>query len=120
MLSLIIVIIYALFSPFIHSFISSRKREGFSLPAHTFYYVHMKGCPYCDKMKPSWDKFKKMNDTNVITKDIEKNENPAFIKKHKIESFPTLFLADKHGSKIADYEGDRTPKSFLNFIKKHV
>lgn len=114
MLGLTLVILYALFSPMS----IPKPFEGFE-GGKTMYLIHMDKCPYCVKMMPEWKKFKQMNNTGVVVKEIEQSEDPSFVKKHKATSFPTIIMTNGN-KKIADYDGDRSAQSFLDFAKNNA
>ena len=113
-IGLALLIIHALFSPMR----TLNTLEGFE-EKKIIHLIHMNKCPYCEKMMPAWKEFKKSNKSNVIVNEVERSEDPAFVKKHGVTSFPTIIMTSG-GKKIADYEGDRSAQSFLDFAKNHA
>ena len=116
-IGLAFIILHTVISPII-SFNSSRKKEGFE-EKKIIHLIHMNKCPYCEKMMPAWKEFKESNKSGVIVNEVERSEDPAFVKKHGINSFPTIIMTSG-GKKIANYEGDRSTQSFLDFAKNHA
>lgn len=79
--------------------------------------LHWKDCGHCKKMMPEWDKFQSKNKTNVNVRKVEKDEDPALMKKHKVQGYPTILLLDEKGNKVKSYDGDRTAAAFEKFAK---
>ena len=113
-IGLALLIIHSLFSPMT----SLNTLEGFE-EKKIIHLIHMNNCPYCEKMMPAWKEFKKSNNSGVIVNEVERSEDPAFVKKHGVASFPTIIMTSG-GKKIADYEGDRSAQSFLDFAKNNA
>jgi thioredoxin-related protein len=60
-----------------------------------------------------------MNNTSIITKAIEKDEDRSLVKKYGVEGFPTILLLDSDGKKLDTYNGDRNAQSLLSYCKKN-
>ena len=95
-----------------------KMREGFGA-ASEILLLHMKGCPHCTKFMPEWSKFVSENNTGIKTRVVERQENPALIKKYNVTGFPTVILIDSNGDKVEEYKGSRTAAGLLSFCKKH-
>ena len=98
-----------------------KTKEGFS-GQKELVLVHMNGCGHCKKMMPDWEKCKAENDTGIKMRAVEMSEGdgPELCKKHNIKGFPTMILLDESGEKITNYDGERTTKDILNFLKEQV
>jgi len=79
--------------------------------------LHMEGCPHCETLMPEWNDFKSKNDTGIATKEVERKEDPALVKKHGVTGFPAILLVDGKGDKIEAYEGPRTSAGLLEFCR---
>lgn len=77
--------------------------------------LHMNGCGHCKNMMPAWKSFESNNKTGIKVSTVEQSENPALVKKHNVQGFPTILLLDSAGNKIKDYDGPRTEKGFADF-----
>jgi thiol-disulfide isomerase/thioredoxin len=93
-----------------------KVREGFE-PASEILLLHMKGCPHCTKFIPEWEKFVSKNKSGIKARAIERQENPALMKKHNVTGFPTVLLVDSKGDKVKEYKGPRTTEGLLSFCK---
>ena len=72
---------------------------------HCFYYT--------------WNKFTQMNNTAIITKAVEKDDDRALVKRYGVEGFPTILLLDSNGKKLDTYSGDRNAQGLLDYCKKN-
>ena len=74
-------------------------------------------CGWSQKFLPIWKDFtKECDNLNIQYKTIECSDNKkCFNSKYNIEGFPTILL--EVNNKIIEYNGDRTVKSLLNFVK---
>ena len=78
------------------------------------------GCIYCEKMMPEWNKFKKSSP--ITFSEVSANEmseyNPLDSEEN-IRGYPTIRLYNK-GKLVKEYDGDRSKKDILKFIKKYI
>jgi thioredoxin-related protein len=95
-----------------------KQREGFE-GRKELLLLHMEGCPHCVKLMPEWKKFISMNNTSIIPKAVEKDEDSSLVKKYNVTGFPTILLLDKNGIKLETYEGPRTAEGLLDFCKQN-
>ena len=93
-------------------------REGFEA-ASEILLLHMKGCPHCTKFIPEWEKFVSQNKTGIKARAVERQEDPALMKKHNVTGFPTVLLVDAKGNKVKEYKGPRTTEGLLSFCKSN-
>ena len=80
-------------------------------------------CGHCRRFKKNggeWEKLKnnKLLKNNCKLVDVDGDENQSEVMENDIEGFPTLILFTKN-KKIV-YNGDRTEKEILKFLKKHI
>ena len=92
------------------------QREGFE-GRKELLLLHMEGCPHCVKLMPEWKKFVGMNNTSILPRAVEKDEDRSIVKKYNVTGFPTILLLDKNGIKLETYEGPRTAEGLLNFLR---
>jgi len=108
------------------------RREGFvpvdnkrdrlaKLPELKLFYAEWCGhCRRFKKEKGVWEKLKKnskyKNKLKFTEIDCEENKTAAL--QNDIEGFPTLILFTKENKIV--YNGDRTQKDILNFLRKHI
>jgi len=87
-------------------------------PVIVFFYAPL--CGWCEKMKPDWKKFIKKSPIKygeVSTNDMMNyNSSPD---EPNIVGYPTIRLYNK-GKLVKEYDGDRSHKDILKFVKKYV
>ena len=100
---------------------NDKKSNKTKLPELTLFYAEW--CGHCRRFKKEngvWEKLKKnskfKNKLKCIEIDCEENQTAAL--QNDIEGFPTLILFTKN-KKIV-YNGDRTEKDIIDFLKKHI
>ena len=81
-------------------------------------------CGHCKKLKPIWDETaKEVNEAEgssvkmikVNCGEPNKNEtHKAIMKKYEISGYPTIKLIE--GTKVTEYEGERSKKGMLSFL----
>lgn len=81
--------------------------------------LHMEGCGHCKKLMPAWDKFAETNNTSIVTKSVEKDDDRALVKRYGVEGFPTILLLDSNGKKLDTYSGPRTTKGLLDYCQQN-
>ena len=98
---------------------NKRKRDAQVL----FFFADW--CPHCRKAKPEWEQFKEEYDGKVINEHLinclsvdctdEKNQTTAaLIKKHNIESYPTIIMLV--GDNKIDYEAKVTKSGLEQLV----
>lgn len=83
--------------------------------AAEFKLCHMNGCGHCKKMMPEWDRLGSKVGNIKITK-TEQSEDPALMKKYKVQGYPTMVLLDADGNLLETYNGDRTYSAFMEYL----
>ena len=77
-------------------------------------------CFYCQKMRPDWEKFKESSPINYSEIPVEQMSEYHPVKQEEnIKGYPTIRLYD-NGKIIKEYDGDRSHKDIMKFVKKHV
>ena len=87
-------------------------------PVIVFFYAP--GCGWCDKMRPAWNEF--ASNSNINYSEVSSEEIPNYSpspKEEVIRGFPTVRLYNK-GKLVKEYDGDRSYKDILKFVKKYV
>ena len=115
--SLLVAVVYCVFY---------RKNETFSIEepdTATITMYHVDWCGYCKKAMPEFKKLKEyhgqiINDSILHVKIVDCDEETELAEKENIKSFPTIKL--NHKSKTHEYDGDRTFKGFMDFLKKKM
>ena len=100
-------------------FMPHSRQEGMVKGRKELLLLHMEGCPHCVKLLPEWDNFTKMNDTNITTKSVERNDDQALVKRYGAKGFPTILLLDENGDKLKTYDGPRTAQGLLDFCHEN-
>ena len=100
-------------------FMPHSRQEGMVKGRKELLLLHMEGCPHCVKLLPEWDNFTKMNDTNITTKSVERNDDQALVKRYGVKGFPTILLLDENGDKLKTYDGPRTAQGLLDFCHEN-
>ena len=83
-------------------------------------FFHATGCGWCEKMKPDWNEFTSNSPINYS--EVSSDEIPNYTpspKEEVIRGFPTIRLYNK-GKLVKEYDGDRSYKDILKFVKKYV
>ena len=80
--------------------------------------LHMNGCGHCEQLMPHWNTFEANNNSEVSTQAVEMNENPALVKKYKVDGFPTILLLGENGKKLDTYNGPRTADGLSSYCDK--
>jgi len=87
-----------------------------------FVKFYMDGCPHCENMKVDWEELENelLNNydgnftiMSVNARALKTLNHPIL---NDIQGFPTIFMINERGQKIADYSGERTKNEMLNFI----
>ena len=100
-------------------FMPHSRQEGMVKGRKELLLLHMEGCPHCVRLLPEWDNFTKMNDTNITTKSVERNDDQALVKRYGVKGFPTILLLDENGDKLKTYDGPRTVQGLLDFCHQN-
>jgi thioredoxin-related protein len=100
-------------------FMPYSRKEGMVKGRKELLLLHMEGCPHCVKLLPEWDNFTNMNDTNITTKSVERNDDQALVKRYGVKGFPTILLLDENGDKLKTYDGPRTAQGLLDFCHQN-
>ena len=114
---LIGIVVFIIMGPILDVFgkiIPKKSREGFEGQKELL-LLHMEGCGHCVRLMPEWEAFTQENDTGIQTRAVERKEDPALVKKHGVQGFPTILLLDGNGEKVKTYNGPRTKDGLLRF-----
>lgn len=91
-----------------------------------FVFVYMRGCPWCDMMKPEWERFKRANvvntiDVNHVLLDQLKLRSPP-CRSLRPNGYPHIQLIKPNSVRDFTYDGSypRDQAHFIKFVKKHV
>ena len=91
-----------------------------------FVFVYMRGCPWCDMMKPEWERFKRANvvntiDVNHVLLDQLKLLSPP-CRSLRPNGYPHIQLIKPNSVRDLTYDGSypRDQEHFIKFVRKHV
>ena len=86
------------------------SREQFATGGVTYFYLQ--NCPWCQKFKPEWEKFKvEAGKAGILTREVDGEAEKELIATKGIKGFPTIMVAD------VEYTGDRTAAALLAAAK---
>ena len=93
-----------------------------SLPPAQIVFLHMDGCGWCDKFKPSWAEFTSQYGPSLssagVTAVSYERKDPAAASFGQVDGYPTvLFVVDK--KRPVKFEGDRTPEGLIAFVREN-
>jgi len=114
---LFFIIVWHIIYPAMVNFFKSRQ-EGFK-GRKSLLLLHMEGCGHCEKLMPEWDKFTQMNNTSIVTKAVEKDDDRALVKRYGVEGFPTILLLGSNGEKLDTYNGARNAQGLLAYCQQN-
>ena len=79
-----------------------------------------RGCPHCDTLKPTWEKFKESHSGGKVKiETFEANNNPDVMSKHNIKGFPTIRMyPNGMNGEYEEFNGERTLEELHSFIDK--
>ena len=112
-----VLIILGLYLYFVYA-----KTEGFdSMPKLSYYYLPT--CGWCKKFNPTWVEFTiEVNNKKVPVKTVKidgsEEKNKTLLEKFSINGFPHVQL--EKGDKAVVYDGERTVKDLMEFVKKNI
>lgn len=102
----------------------SMKKEGFQSGADTFTLYYAEWCPHCKTIKPAFQEWAKngfvtIGGKNVKVRMVEQGENPQEVTAKGVKGFPTFLLETAEG-KTVEFQGDRTPEAYLQFLGEQL
>lgn len=117
MITSIIILIIGLFLYFRYA----RKEMFESMPVLSYYYLPT--CGWCKKFNPVWEEFTiEVNNNKVPVKTVKVDgsdeKNKKLLEKFSINGFPHIQL--EKGDEAVIYEGERTVKDLMNFVKENM
>jgi thiol-disulfide isomerase/thioredoxin len=96
--------------------------EKFSqAPQSTLVFIHMDGCGWCDRFKPTWEELEKkhgattLKAAGVSLASHERKEPGAKAYDAHVSGYPTILL-DKGGGDVKVFDGERTVEALLKFV----
>lgn len=104
----------------------ARARDGmemFSGAPVTVTYFYMEACPYCQRMKPEWDKFTQLaKAAGITTKEASPDTDSKLVAEKRVSGFPTVLVTvgDKDVMYPSDKDHPRTAEAILAFAKKQA
>ena len=76
-------------------------------------------CGISRDFQPNWNTFSKdnkSNDVEIIDVKCDNKDNEELCNKYRVPGYPTVLFVK--GDKVAEYQGDRTPKDLAETLKK--
>ena len=85
-------------------------------------FLHMRGCGWCDKFKPTWDEFERsygspLAASGVTIASYERSDPAAAAYKSSVNGYPTVLLVTEGGAVVTKFEGERTSAGLVAFLK---
>lgn len=87
-----------------------------------FVKFYMDGCPHCENMKLDWEELENelLNNYDGNFTIMSVNERVLKSLNHPIlndvKGFPTIYMINERGQKVATYNGEKTKNEMLKFI----
>lgn len=72
-------------------------------------------CGHCQRLKPEWDRFEHMADSDLEIQKINITDNTDIASHYNVQGVPTIMLLK--GEFRMDYNGNRTAEDILHFTK---
>ena len=104
-----------------------KPAEGFSgggagVDTFTLYYADW--CPHCQTVKPTFKSWSSAGSTKIGGKTVflqmvEADTNPEKLKGKPVKGYPT-FLLEKADGQFKEFDGDRTPAGWAQWLAKNV
>jgi protein disulfide-isomerase-like protein len=95
---------------------------GAEAPAVTLIQFHAPWCGHCESFAPTYNAvaaaFRDDEDARVVTFDADANDVPD--PRFDVKGFPAVRLYRKSDDSVHAYEGARTEKALIEFVRKHV
>ena len=95
---------------------------GAEAPAVTLIQFHAPWCGHCESFAPTYNAvaaaFRDDRDARVVTFDADANDVPDA--RFDVKGFPAVRLYRKADDSVHAYEGARTTKALIEFVRKHV
>ena len=88
-------------------------------------FVYMTGCPYCEVMKPEWNRFTAAHEINTIEANFMLLDTLKKFYHQPFENinpngYPHIQLVKHDSKRVVQYNGQRIKEEFSNFVNKHV
>jgi thiol-disulfide isomerase/thioredoxin len=92
--------------------------------ADTFTLYYADWCPHCQSVKPAFEEFAKNGFVTVAGKNVkvqmvQPEKEPEKAAGKPIKGYPTFLLETAQG-KTVEYQGERTPSGYLEFLNKQL
>ncbi len=99
------------------------KAAKAAAPRAKLVFLHMNGCGWCVKFRPTWDDLLKRDGPALARAglelvDYEASSAGARMYQELVQGYPTVLL-DKSGKSPVVFEGDRTRDALLQFAASH-
>jgi len=102
-----------------------KTMEKFEANSNTCKYLYWKDCGHCKTFNPEWAKFESSYKGQLKLAKLEKDESDEHgtcmeqMKKYEAQGFPSVFIIDGDGNKIAEHNGERTKEGLTEFCNQH-
>lgn len=124
----VLVVMYAAVAIFGRGARNENENERFGGRAKDQYvvvFLHMKGCIWCDQLKPQWDEFKAMygselSGLGVGIEDFDRTNPGAAKYSSGIAGYPTVLLVNMSDGSSATFKGLRTSAGLYAFVRQNT
>jgi thiol-disulfide isomerase/thioredoxin len=101
----------------------SVSAEGFTSGSDKFVMYYADWCPHCQTVKPKFKEWSskgsiQVNGKTVFVEMVEEKEKDKMSGK-PVRGFPT-FLLEKASGEFKEFEGERTPSGWENWLKSNL
>lgn len=91
-------------------------------PARRLVLVHAEWCGHCKRLMASggeWDRAKERL-PGIVIEEANEAENADLVQSLSVTSFPAIHIVDADDKSVAQFEGERTEDSIVDFALEHI
>jgi thiol-disulfide isomerase/thioredoxin len=101
------------------------NKEKFENAKKVLYFFRAEWCGHCQRFKPVWDEFvhdamtsSEFPNVEIVELDIDKEESKPLMKKHGVQGFPHVVLAEESRPDIVFHDA-RTKEALQQFLRNN-
>ena len=85
-------------------------------PRPSLVKFYFPGCPHCDGMAPAFARAAQ-SDNGALFGGVDCSQHEGICEKFNVQGYPTVLFFQSGSRNGVEYMGDRSPKSFTNFVR---